>query len=208
MQIDILEGQFVGEAETHHDHAGYPEEEDVGASLEQVPREEGLHVGVLVVGPAHGGEGEEPRGEPGVQHVLVLGQLNARNVHIEFLCSIFSCFLLIPPNYVVVIILSVWVVDDSSNLDEVSRDSVSPPELPGHTPVLDLVEPVKPGLLVVLWDDYQLLGADGIAGPLGDVLAVNIPLGLQEGLDDVVRAGTQTKSHFVRALTSDQTHFF
>ena len=85
---------------------------------------------------------------------------------------------------------------------------MAPPELPGHTPVLDLVEPVEPGLFVVLWDDYQLLGADGIAGPLGDVLAVNIPLGLQEGLDDVIRAGAQTKSHFVGALTSDQTHFF
>ena len=41
-------------------HAGYPEEEDVGASLEQVPREEGLHVGVLVVGQPMVEKGKSP----------------------------------------------------------------------------------------------------------------------------------------------------
>lgn len=59
MQEYVLEGQLICEAQTHHDHASNPKENDVATGLEEVPWEEGLEVGVLNIGPAQGREGEE-----------------------------------------------------------------------------------------------------------------------------------------------------
>jgi hypothetical protein len=60
MQEYVLEGQLISEAQTHHDHASNPKEDDVSTGLEEISWEEGLEVRVLNIGPAEGREGEEP----------------------------------------------------------------------------------------------------------------------------------------------------
>lgn len=58
MQIYSLEGQFVGEPKTHHDHTCYPEEQDIVAGFENTVGEELLEVGMLCIGPFQHREGE------------------------------------------------------------------------------------------------------------------------------------------------------
>mmetsp|Transcript_17815 Transcript_17815/g.30196 ORF Transcript_17815/g.30196 Transcript_17815/m.30196 type:complete len:506 (-) Transcript_17815:1701-3218(-) len=87
VQEDGVERQLVGQLETHHHHSGHPEEEDVVAGFEQVAREEGLEVVLVAVGPAEGREREEARGEPGVENVLVLNQLDLGGFDVELLSS-------------------------------------------------------------------------------------------------------------------------
>lgn len=68
----MLEGELVGEAETHHDHASDPKEDDVTSCFKKIPREEGFEVGILDIGPAKGSEGEESRREPGIEDIFIL----------------------------------------------------------------------------------------------------------------------------------------
>ena len=53
------------EFDAHHDHTGYPEEEDVVPSFQQGSR---VELGQVLgrVGPAHSGEGPQGAAEPGV----------------------------------------------------------------------------------------------------------------------------------------------
>ena len=69
-----MNGTSPHELHARHDHPGHPEEEDLRARSTRVS------VGVerlqlrRLLRPAEGGEGPEPGGEPGVQHVRVLLQ--------------------------------------------------------------------------------------------------------------------------------------
>ena len=68
-----MEGSLKITYQAHHDHPGDPEEEDIMASFQNVVGVEGLEVD-SVVWPRHGGEGEQPRTEPRVQHIFVTDQ--------------------------------------------------------------------------------------------------------------------------------------
>ena len=72
VEEDMTEGHLAQKRHSHHHHARHPEEEDVPPRLEQRVGVEGLEVCVPLVRPADGREGEETRGEPRVEHVLVL----------------------------------------------------------------------------------------------------------------------------------------
>lgn len=73
--LDCLKYKVLGdgtrESDAHHDHAYHPEEDDVIACLQQRGGVELVEVGRFV-GPAHGGEGEEAGGKPGIQHIHIL----------------------------------------------------------------------------------------------------------------------------------------
>jgi hypothetical protein len=71
VEIDLLEGKLFVEDQTHKNHLGDPEEQDIVTSFEQVARIEGLEV-FIIIGPAERGEGEETRGEPGIEDVIIL----------------------------------------------------------------------------------------------------------------------------------------
>ncbi len=75
--VDLAERHVAGELQSHHDHAGDPEENDVEAGDQHVRRVEGLQFrGGLR--PAQRRERPEGRGEPGVENILVLAQGEAR----------------------------------------------------------------------------------------------------------------------------------
>mmetsp|Transcript_498 Transcript_498/g.824 ORF Transcript_498/g.824 Transcript_498/m.824 type:complete len:496 (+) Transcript_498:478-1965(+) len=79
VHVDHLKGGLAGELDAHHHHAGHPEEQDVVPRLQALGGVEPLEVLALRVGPAHGGEGPQAGGEPGVQHVVVLPQRHTVN---------------------------------------------------------------------------------------------------------------------------------
>ena len=78
MQEDDLEGQLAGELQPHHDHPGHPKEQYVVPRLQHAGGVKSGQVrGSLgVLRPAQGAEGPQARGEPGVQHILLLAQDN------------------------------------------------------------------------------------------------------------------------------------
>mmetsp|Transcript_45487 Transcript_45487/g.140564 ORF Transcript_45487/g.140564 Transcript_45487/m.140564 type:complete len:526 (-) Transcript_45487:1306-2883(-) len=192
VEVDRGEGELPREADGHHHHPGYPEEEDVVPCLQQRGGEEGLEVVVaLGVGPAEDGEGEEAGGEPGVQHVLVLHDLHALDAQLRL--GLLGRLLRGPAGEPELLLLL-------GLRDLVGRDAVAPPQLPRDAPLLDVLQPVEPGLVVELWKDLQLPLAQGLDALVGEFLAIHPPLGLQERLDDVLRLAAEAQAHRVRLL--------
>lgn len=78
-------------------------------------------------------------------------------------CSLLTSLCLVSADDVVILVLYIGVINDAWDLAEVGGNTVAPPELSGDTPVLNLLEPVKPCAFVLLGYDLQFLGAYGIA---------------------------------------------
>ena len=71
VDVDVAERHVAHELQSHHHHARDPEEDDVEARDEHAGGIEGRELRRLVR-PAERRERPERRGEPGVEHVLVL----------------------------------------------------------------------------------------------------------------------------------------
>lgn len=65
-----MERKLIGQLQTHHNHARHPEEQNVQPRFEEGSGVERLKV-VCLFRPSHDREGEEARGEPRVEDVLV-----------------------------------------------------------------------------------------------------------------------------------------
>ena len=85
----------------------------------------------------------------------------------ELLSRFFLSFGLVSAHNVVILVLAIRVVDDSGNLNEIGRDTVTPPELARDAPVLNLLQPVEPGALVLLRNNGKLLVTHSIARSFG-----------------------------------------
>ncbi len=68
------EGNLIGILYSHHDHAGYPEEQDVVATFQNAGGIESLQV-FRVFRPDQSGMGPQAGTEPGIQYVRVLTQI-------------------------------------------------------------------------------------------------------------------------------------
>lgn len=68
VEIDFAEGDFTGDVETYHNHAGDPSKEDVGASFHDVKRVIRIF---LAFGPIGTNNGPVGTREPGVKSVFV-----------------------------------------------------------------------------------------------------------------------------------------
>ncbi|KAI3493165.1 hypothetical protein L1887_42182 [Cichorium endivia] len=185
---DLLEGQLAGEVDAEHAHPGDPEEEDVPAGLEQRGRVEVLDV-VRLFGPAHDGEGPEAGAEPRVEHVLVL--LERVALAAGELVGALLRLLERPaddPELVVAAVLRLAL-----DVDKVDGAAMAPPELTRDAPVLDVLHPSEELLLGDVGSDGHLAGADALDDLGGERLAVDPPLRLHDGLDDV--SGTRADGH-------------
>ena len=69
----VREGDGPHEVQAQEDHPGHPQVDDVAARIEHLGGIEAAQV-LRVLRPAERGEWPEPGGEPGVEHVRVLGQ--------------------------------------------------------------------------------------------------------------------------------------
>mmetsp|Transcript_20475 Transcript_20475/g.38935 ORF Transcript_20475/g.38935 Transcript_20475/m.38935 type:complete len:281 (-) Transcript_20475:239-1081(-) len=188
VQIHLLERHLAREREAHHHHARHPEEEDVVPRLQQRPGEKVVQVRGLLR-PSHGGEGEQARGEPRVQHVGVLSQrhLGARVSLLRNLERV----LLRAPHHPAVHGLhraykggSVFALQS----DVVGRDAVPPPELARDAPVANVFQPPVPRGLKHRRDDVHATLPHHRHRLRRHLLAVHPPLGLDEGLNHILGA--------------------
>ena len=111
VNVDLAEGHIAHELEAHHDHPGDPEEDDVEPGDQYTGGVEGLQR-LAPLRPAKGGEGPQCGAEPGVEHVLVLSQLEALRQVVS------AAHLLFGAAYVDVALVVVP-----------GRDAVAPPDL-------------------------------------------------------------------------------
>ena len=168
VQVDRPERHLLHEVQPRHHHPRDPEEDDVVPGLEQRRRVEGLELAGLV-GPAQRRERPQPRREPGVEHVLVLGQLGGAALAARRRRR---------PRH----------RDLAALAAGPRRDAVPPPQLPRDAPVADVVHPVEKRLRPRLGNELGLPLLHRLDRRLGERLHLDEPLRRQHRLDDRVAA--------------------
>ena len=164
-----LEGLLLHLLHAGEDHAGHPEEDNVVAGDHDGGGIPVLQVGRIGVGPTQGGEGPQSGAEPGVQHVLLAGQVRA--------AALFALGGILTADIDVAALVAV----PCGNL-------VAPPQLAGDTPVVDVLHPVDIGLGEALRHELDRAVVHDADGLLGKRLHLDEPLRGDEGLDVVVAA--------------------
>ena len=167
VEVERAPRHLVHELHPLHRHPRIPEEQDVEAGDQHVVGIVALEI-VGLLRPAERGERPQRRGEPGVEHILVLAQLDALA---RLLLRLGKCFG--DKNIAVGI--------------EPCRNAVAPPQLARNAPGLDILEPVEPGLRPGLRHDLDVAGARRRHHPLGQRRDIHIPLVGQPGFDHHAR---------------------
>eukprot|EP00906_Rhabdomonas_costata_P027085 RCo038520 len=170
--------------------------------------EEGLEVGVGLVGPPQGVEGVQAGAEPCVQHVRILLQAKLGAL-LRFQPKLRhgdrGSLLLAAGHHPGVDVL-LLVAIPWTNGGVVGRNAVPPPELAAHAPRANVLEPVIPDRVVAIRDQPELTCLHSANGAGRQLLAVHEPLRLQERLNDVVGAAAQPHAHHVGGGAAGQTH--
>ena len=185
--IHLAEGHFARELDAHHDHAGDPKEDDVEARDEHRGRIEPLQRGDIVW-PIERGERPERRGEPGVEHILVLAEWQILSETVA----------------------SADLFDRTTDIDLSGivvprRDPMAPPELPTDAPVLDVAHPLKISARPVLRDETDRPVLNGLDRRRSERRDAHIPLIREVGLDDRTGAIATRHHELVRVDALEQT---
>ena len=163
MQVDGAEGHVIGHLQPLHDHAGYPEEEDIIAGFHHVGWIEAFQIWRLIR-PAQGGEGPQPGAEPGVEHVGVLFQARAATL-----------------------LAGGWVLPGDGQVIAVGavpdRDTMPPPQLAADAPIPNVLQPVIVDLGEPFRDDGDAPIPYDLQPSLGQRLHPHEPLGADHWLD-------------------------
>ena len=171
------DGRIVGDEHAEHHHSRHPEEQDVVAGDQDARRIELGQFGAAV-GPAHGGERPQRRGEPGVQHVRVLFPTFGRG----FVRTDADC-------------LTVGPVPD--------RNAMAPPQLPRYAPVVHVVDPAEPAWFQAGWVNHGVPVTDRIARRLGQRFDLDPPLQRQPRFDGFPAALGMSDAVQIRSLLLD-----
>ena len=170
VQVHHREGRLAHEFVPGHHHACHPEEDDVGARDEDARGIEPPQI-LRLPGPAQRGERPEPGGEPGVQHVLVLLEIQSTRAALRAARRLLHLH------------------DGFRALGAgPDRDAMPPPELARDAPVADSLEPAQVHLLPAARKDGQLPLLDRLERGLGERLHRHEPLEGKVGLHDRVAA--------------------
>ena len=167
MYIDVSEGGAAGKFQAKHDHSGDPEKDNVKAGHEHARGVEGAQF-VSRVGPAQGRKGPQGRREPGVQYVIVL--IQRYGLAMQYLC-LYLCLGFIAGN------------EDVALIVVPGGNTVTPPDLSGDTPILNIVHPVKIGATPVGGDEADVTVFYRLDRRLGQRLRPHKPLVSQVGFD-------------------------
>ena len=143
-------------------HTDNPEENNVISGYQYICWIEVLQFRCLIR-PAKCGEWPQSRAEPGIQRILVLMKMRTSAFRTFF--RHFSC------NYSLTALIAV-----------VSRDSVSPPQLTGNTPVTDVLQPVKVSLVKTLRNEFQISILKSLDSSFGHFVHLYKPLRLDHRL--------------------------
>ena len=130
-EINVPEGELPHVFEAGHDHAGHPEEDDIGSGDEIRRGVEFLQLRCLFR-PTHGGKRPEPGAEPGIQDVGILTPVRPRGLDLAA-----HLFAAIPDG-----------------------NPVTPPELTADAPVLQILHPMVVNLAPALRKKAEFTGGD------------------------------------------------
>ena len=151
-----------------HDHPRHPEEENVEAGDQQLRGIESRQIGGDLR-PSKDGKRQQPRREPGVEHVGFLRDLRAAAV---------------PAG-------AGRLAGDSDLLARRAmprRNAMAPPQLPRDAPVMDVPHPLEVGLAILVRTDLDVALLDSGDGLVGERLDLHEPLRRQPRLDNILRA--------------------
>mmetsp|Transcript_23058 Transcript_23058/g.41371 ORF Transcript_23058/g.41371 Transcript_23058/m.41371 type:complete len:458 (-) Transcript_23058:25-1398(-) len=198
MKVHGMEWKLVSQMQTHHNHPCHPEEKNITSSLKERGWVECLQIACLLR-PTHHGEGEKARGEPRIKNILITFKYNFITTASKKLFCLGVCILLTPGNHPTIITLHVCLQHSSLSLlgRKPRWNLMSPPKLPTHTPITNIIQPMEPRLFMVGGNNLQLSITHYIRSAFGHTIAVDIPLGCDHGLKDVSRTGAQAQTHFV-----------
>jgi hypothetical protein len=195
VKVDFLERELVAERKREHDHSSDPKEENIVAGFQKLAGEETRKFRILIW-PAKSGEREKRGGEPSVKDIGILLERDLVLAALElFNSSSEGFFFRDSTDPVVFLLVERLVLAGKCRL--VSRDAMSPPELSRDAPRSRVFEPPEPRFLVTFWDDLQFFICHNVARSLGHHLSINVPLWLEQRLDDVLRSGTHWHDHGV-----------
>ncbi len=121
---------------------------------------------VGVFRPAEGGEGPQRRGEPGVEHVVVLTQ---RNIGAQV---IFLTHFVLAAAYIDVAVVVIP-----------GRNTVAPPELAGDTPVLNVAHPGEIHVFVLLRHELNIAVLNRFDRRFRQHVSTHVPLVGQHRFD-------------------------
>ena len=195
VDVDIAERRArLGQQRSgQHRHASHPEKDDVEAGHQHAGGVPGGHIGGLaravgrVIGlglrrPAQGGEGPEPAGKPGVEHIRVLLQ-HQRSTAGGMGRTVVG--LRLGPRFRLVAghHIGGGIGDDAAGFahHKPGGDAVAPPELAADAPIADVGEPVAVHLAPALRHKAGLAALQGRAAMGGQGLGAHEPLGGEQG---------------------------
>ena len=189
VDINFREWRAVHELETHHDHPGDPEEDDIEAGDKHGRRVISVEIACLLR-PAERRKGPQRRGEPGIEDILVLCKRH-------FVTMMRLC--LLPRR--------LFIAGDKcvSILVVPGRDPVSPPELAADAPVLDVPHPFEIGFRPVVRNEPDRPIFHGADGRFRQRTCFYIPLIRQVGLDYRTAAITPWHHQLVVVCFLDKT---
>ncbi len=192
--VDVAERHLAGEPVGGHDHPRHPEEDDVEAGDQHRGRQvafEAAFVHRLRVGPAQGRERPQLRGEPGLQHVAVLGEHGIGGqakpgAHLRLAAADMAVAFGVEPG----------------------RDAMAPPQLAADAPVLDVLHPVAVGVDPVRRDELHFPALHQLQPAPGQPVHLHEPLVGQVGLDHLAGAVAARDLQRVRPGLHQQAEFF
>ena len=168
MDKDSVEGCFSGLLTAGEDHSGDPEENDVIAGNQNIRGIEIIQI-LGFVGPAKGLKGPQCGGEPGIQHILFPDDILTTAV--SALCGILSGD-------------GIFAALRAAPC----RDLMTPPELTGDTPVVNIFHPVGVGLGKTVGNEFGFAILHNTQSFLGKRLHLYKPLCGNNGFHIVVAA--------------------
>lgn len=165
VEIDFAEGNFAGDVEAHHDHAGDPSKENVGAGFHDVKGIIGIF---LVLGPIGADDGPVGTGEPGIEGVFVTVISDAADFDFgEIYTGIKDPF---------GSLISLSLVEH--------RDGDTPRDLAGNIPIFETFEIVNKNLFLIRRMEGDFTVFKMLNGSFGKTLDVDEPLGFKHRFDN------------------------
>ncbi len=162
MDVDVGERHLTGQLQAHHDHASNPQEQNVPRRGKHVGRIERFQLG-CVPRPAERREWPQSRGEPSVEHILLLANMPAARA--------------------TALGRLIGDIDVSTGLAVVDRQAVAPPELTRDAPRPDVLHPIQIHAAVVLGQDPHTPVAHRRRSPARQLVHAHEPLQRDERLD-------------------------
>ena len=188
MNVNGLEWDILAKFQSHHNHAGYPEENNIITSNQGAGWVELLQLRSFLW-PTHSFKWPQARAEPGIQYILILMEMLAATfwtyIYISTRNSGFATIITVP-----------------------GRNPMAPPQLAGNTPITNIVQPVAIDFGKSLWYEFDFASLDSLYSRLSQGIHLDKPLGRNHWLNGGMATGAMTNSMLMILNRYQNTNLF